>query len=244
MRPQHRPAAGRAPETREQEARAPSVELALPNSPRAPASARAAITAAMAAHLAEAVLADALLVVAELVTNSVRHAHAHPDAPITLRAELRRDVVHVEVLDGGRGGPVARRAPDLKRGGGFGLNLVATLSDGWGVDDVGGTRVWAELARTQHTNGRPSSDRGTAPERTPRDGRRPDGAALLVARAHAAVRRAATACDAATRAHDNARRALERHARLRAQPVPRAGVAPSDTVARQPAASPFPPAAE
>jgi hypothetical protein len=38
-------------------------------------------------------------------------------------------------------------APDLKRGGGFGLNLVHALSRGWGVrrGAVGVTRVWAEL---------------------------------------------------------------------------------------------------
>jgi anti-sigma regulatory factor (Ser/Thr protein kinase) len=243
MRPQDKPAAGRAATARDGIGRAgpvAPVELALANGPRAPASARTAITAAMAAHLSEAVLADALLVVAELVTNSVRHAHADADAPITVRAELHPAVVRLEVADSGNGGSVARRAPDLERGGGFGLNLVATLSEDWGVEHTGGTRVWAELARTtQHTDGPPANDGGTASEPTGHNGARSDTAALLRARAQAAVRHAAAACDAAARAQDNARRAHARRAQLRAQRHRSGGASPFDNAPWPPSASPI-----
>ena len=83
---------------------------------------------------------------AEVVTNSVRHADTAGGAVVTVRAEIRGDALRVEVEDGGSGGSVARRAPDLLHGGGCGLNLVNALSRRWGVVRDAGTRVWAELA--------------------------------------------------------------------------------------------------
>jgi hypothetical protein len=54
--------------------------------------------------------------------------------------------VRFEVTDRGRTGAIARRAPDLQRGGGFGLNVVDVLAARWGVNRDTGTRVWAEIA--------------------------------------------------------------------------------------------------
>jgi hypothetical protein len=54
--------------------------------------------------------------------------------------------VRLEVEDDGRTGSIARRVPDLQKGGGFGLNVVERLSARWGVDRDAGTRVWAEIA--------------------------------------------------------------------------------------------------
>jgi anti-sigma regulatory factor (Ser/Thr protein kinase) len=112
----------------------------------APAAARAAVSAWMAGHVGETLLADAQLVVVELVTNSVRYADAPDDAVVSVRGELRADILRLEVEDGGRSGSIARREPDLQYGGGFGLHLVELLSRRWGVDRDAGTRVWAELA--------------------------------------------------------------------------------------------------
>ena len=100
----------------------------------------------MAGHVSEAVLGDSLLLVSELVANSVRHADAPAGAVVRVRADVRADVLRLEVGDRGSGGSIARRAPDLERGGGFGLNVVDTLSRRWGVHRDAGTRVWAELA--------------------------------------------------------------------------------------------------
>ena len=90
-------------------------------------------------------LEDALLVVSELVTNSVCHSGAS-DGAIVVRVELTGTMVRLEVEDPGRGGVIAPRSPDLD--GGFGLNLVQGLSERWGLERVaaGGTRVWAQLA--------------------------------------------------------------------------------------------------
>jgi anti-sigma regulatory factor (Ser/Thr protein kinase) len=120
-------------------------EVTLTAAPDAPLAAGTAVTAWMAGHVSDTTLADARLVVIELVTNSVRHADATDDAAC-VRAQVRPDVLRLEVEDGGHGGPIARRAPDLKHGAGFGLHLVELLCRRWGVQRDTGTRVWAELA--------------------------------------------------------------------------------------------------
>ena len=149
MRPDQKSAAERTPEAPPAGAMgaclvAP-VELTLPTAIDAPAAARMAVAAWMAGHTGDTLLADAQLVVTELVTNSVRHAVAPADAVITVRAEVRGDILRLEVADLGDSGSIAPRAPDLDRGGGFGLHVVEVLSRRWGVSRGAGTRVWAEL---------------------------------------------------------------------------------------------------
>jgi hypothetical protein len=65
---------------------------------------------------------------------------------VSVRAQVAADVLRLEVEDRGSSGSIARRAPDLQHGGGFGLNLVEALSRRWGVNRDAGTLVWAELA--------------------------------------------------------------------------------------------------
>jgi anti-sigma regulatory factor (Ser/Thr protein kinase) len=120
--------------------------VTLPSAPDAPVAARAAVSVWLAGHVSETMLADAQLLVGELVTNSVRHADAPADAVVTVRARVSFGVVRLEVEDDGRTGSIARRAPDLQDGGGFGLNVVEMLSARWGVNRDAGTRVWAEIA--------------------------------------------------------------------------------------------------
>src|SRR3954454_16742966 len=120
-------------------------EVTLAAAIDAPAIARAGVTAWIAGHVGETMLADIQLLVGELVANSVRHADAPEDAVVSVRAEIRRDALHLAVEDGGSSGSITRRAPDLQHGGGFGLNLVDGLSRRWGVDRDAGTRVWAEI---------------------------------------------------------------------------------------------------
>jgi anti-sigma regulatory factor (Ser/Thr protein kinase) len=94
--------------------------------------------------------ADARIIASELVANSVRHSDAPPGRPIELEVELDADFVKIEVCDAGSGyqrDAVQQRpaGPD----GGFGLLLVAALSDAWGVKGDGGTCAWALLDRTK-----------------------------------------------------------------------------------------------
>jgi len=124
----------------------PPFEFIVATGPTAPGAARAAMRTWTGGSLTDDVLTSALMVIGELVANSVRHALVAADSPIGVHAEMRADVLFLEVADAGTSGAVTPRQPDLTNGGGFGLNLVAKLSRRWGVARVAGTRVWAELA--------------------------------------------------------------------------------------------------
>jgi anti-sigma regulatory factor (Ser/Thr protein kinase) len=122
-----------------------ALQVRLPLDGRAPGAARI-VVGRLRGRVPALVLEDALLVVSELVTNSVCHSGAS-DGAIVVRVELTGTMVRLEAEDPGRGGVIAPRAPDLS--GGFGLNLVQGLCERWGLERVatGGTRVWAQLAR-------------------------------------------------------------------------------------------------
>ncbi len=86
---------------------------------------------------------DLLLLVSELVTNSVKHG-SHPDGIVGVRVDVSAERIRVEVEDGGDG--FAPPAPDEDPiGDGMGLRLVEDLSDRWGVTRSPETVVWFEL---------------------------------------------------------------------------------------------------
>ena len=90
-----------------------------------------------------------LLLVSELVSNSVRHAGMRADECIRLRARVDEDSAYVEVCDAGRSGQVPQKRapqPEVLEPGGLGLFLVDEMADRWGVrrhEDQ--TCVWFEL---------------------------------------------------------------------------------------------------
>jgi two-component sensor histidine kinase len=86
---------------------------------------------------------DLLLLVSELVTNSVKHGE-HPDGIVGVRIEVSSERIRVEVEDGGEG--FAPPSPDQDPiGDGMGLRLVETLTDRWGVAPIPATVVWFEM---------------------------------------------------------------------------------------------------
>jgi serine/threonine-protein kinase RsbW len=93
--------------------------------------------------------ATLLLLVSELISNSVRHAGLREDERIRLRAWRADESAYVEVCDAGRSGRIpAKRDHGLEalKPGGLGLVLVDEMADRWGVacsDDQ--TCVWFEL---------------------------------------------------------------------------------------------------
>ncbi len=98
-------------------------------------------------ELEHEVLEDMRLLVTELVTNSVRHADAAPEAHVRLEVSMGADSVLVVVEDGGSGFAPAARTLDSPEDSGWGLHFVERMSSRWGVNANGHTRVWLELPR-------------------------------------------------------------------------------------------------
>src|SRR3954470_17144422 len=117
-------------------------ELVLPMSSESPRAApEFARTSGCPAHALE-VLDDALLLISELVTNSVLHG----GPPIVLAIECDGEELKVRVRDGLAALPVPRVAGDDDESG-RGLTLVELLTDTWGVEPVSdehgaGKQVW------------------------------------------------------------------------------------------------------
>jgi serine/threonine-protein kinase RsbW len=119
------------------------VDIRVPLTAAAAASIRHAIADALAGHVPNRTVADAQLVLSELVTNSVRHSGLDGDAMLRIAASLAGGVLRLEVIDEGDGAVVVR--PPSIAGGGFGLNVVEMLSRAWGVEREDTTRVWVEM---------------------------------------------------------------------------------------------------
>jgi serine/threonine-protein kinase RsbW len=84
---------------------------------------------------------DAILIASELAANAVPHSRSAGQS-FTVRAEVSRDCIRVEVED--LGGPwLCRQQQDGRHG----LDIVTALASGWGVETSGGCRVtWARVA--------------------------------------------------------------------------------------------------
>ena len=89
-------------------------------------------------------LADAELLVSELVTNAVKYGPA--DEKIRLIVAADTDRTRFTVHDLGLGPLPEMRADNDPAPGGHGLRLVDALADRWGVER-GSIRVWFELDR-------------------------------------------------------------------------------------------------
>ena len=84
---------------------------------------------------------DVLLLVSELVSNSVIHGRQSGPADIEVAVISRPGRVRVEVSDLGPG-----IDPDVAESAtGWGLRLVELLSDRWGIEGPPGGRVWFEI---------------------------------------------------------------------------------------------------
>ena len=115
----------------------------IPRDNRAPAAARRAVEG-LEGTIDPALIPEVKLLVSELITNSVKYGG---EGAITLKVDAEPPrKIRAEVIDHGIGFiPVARDRPATEVGG-WGLSLVQTLSNRWGVHG-GSTRVWFEIER-------------------------------------------------------------------------------------------------
>jgi anti-sigma regulatory factor (Ser/Thr protein kinase) len=124
---------------------APALEHALPKSMEAPAMAREAIRR-LEGQVSAEMVDDATLLVSELMTNAVKYGG---EGGLRLEIDIEADRLRAEIIDQGDGFEPRTRTERrlvLSDEGGWGLHLVESLADEWGVHE-GSTHVWFELRR-------------------------------------------------------------------------------------------------
>jgi anti-sigma regulatory factor (Ser/Thr protein kinase) len=114
----------------------------LPKDPRSASQARE-VLARLTGQVGDRVLADAQLLVTELVANAVQHVSEA--GVISLDIILENGALRVGVGDPGHGFTPRPRRPDSPKDSGWGLHFVDQLSDRWAVEIDGHSQVWFEL---------------------------------------------------------------------------------------------------
>ena len=137
----------------------------LPAQDRSPGTARRVVQNALLHGGLEVLLDDALLLVTELVTNSVVHA----GTDVELHVDIGVGRARVEVVDRGAGAlPVVAGVPGADREGGRGIFLLDALAQEWGTRHfAGGKSVWFTLGVRDRLVSRPRSLRPPAPGPAP-----------------------------------------------------------------------------
>ena len=116
----------------------PRAEVELPVSREAPALARDFLWGSTCVEHHSEVVDDAVLLVSELVTNSVLHG----GPPVVVAVDCDEATLQVRVRDGSPMLPAPRDAASGDENG-RGLALVAEMSADWGVDtEEDGKHVW------------------------------------------------------------------------------------------------------
>jgi anti-sigma regulatory factor (Ser/Thr protein kinase) len=123
--------------------------VALPHAAASATLARRRLVADLRDHgLPPEVIADAELVLAEMVGNAVRHARPLPDGTLCAAWEVAGGSVVVRVTDGGgTTRPTVQRQIDLVEAErGRGLAIVAAVAGDWGAEPTArGLRTWARI---------------------------------------------------------------------------------------------------
>jgi len=119
----------------------------LPFASRSLRTARLELTAFLTQHAVNAAASnDAVLVLAELAANAVRHGAPQADGTFEARWVLRHDTLVLSVLDGGHSGTVHVMHVDQSAVSGRGLAIVDRLADRWWIERDNGTRISAVLS--------------------------------------------------------------------------------------------------
>lgn len=133
------------------EVRVSSVVL-LPYAPSSVAIARQRLSSDLqTSGVFEAAIDDAVLVVSELLSNALRHAHPLPSGMVRVAWLWSDEHIEVAVSDGGAATEPRAGRPTLSSLGGRGLGIVEYVAERWGVRHDGDTTtVWAVLPAPNH----------------------------------------------------------------------------------------------
>ena len=114
----------------------------------APARARRWVRSCLASEPIGSSEADVVVVVSELVTNSVVHAHADSSQLLRITVGRSKDGLRIAVTDGGSETVPHLRDSDAETPGGLGLRIIDRLCMSWGVirSGTGTTEVWCDVA--------------------------------------------------------------------------------------------------
>jgi phosphoserine phosphatase RsbU/P len=115
----------------------------------APKRARAALAATIPPPDLGERYPDAELAITELTSNAVIHAGVEPSRTLEVIIVGDHERVRIEVVQPTTANDVAPVEPRYERGrvGGFGLNIIDSSADDWGVDPGPPGKVWVEFRR-------------------------------------------------------------------------------------------------
>jgi hypothetical protein len=123
-----------------------SISIRIPGGGDAPTRARRWVLSQLEGEIPATAAADAVLLVSELVTNSVVHANVGPRRALIVELTTLDDRLRIAVTDPGSRLRPCLLPSDPETPGGLGLVVVDELCEAWGTwQDVGSTRVWCEL---------------------------------------------------------------------------------------------------
>lgn len=114
----------------------------LPKDPASAACARQ-LLARLTGQVGERALADAKLLVTELVANAVEHVPETGDLSLDVICDRGR--LRIGVGDPGHGFQPRPRRPDSPKDSGWGLHFVDQIAERWAVEVDEHSRVWFEL---------------------------------------------------------------------------------------------------
>ena len=117
------------------------LRFSIAGGPRAPGHARAWLQTA-AAWLPEELERKLVMLISELVNNSVVHGQASERDVIEIEVRATPDGVRAQVSDSGPAFAPRGRTKGIEEPGGWGLVLVERVAQRWGVERAERTIVW------------------------------------------------------------------------------------------------------
>jgi anti-sigma regulatory factor (Ser/Thr protein kinase) len=121
------------------------LRFSVDGGPSAPGHARAWIQTA-AVWLPEELERKLVMLISELVNNSVLHGQASERDTIEIELRTTPEGVRAQVSDPGPAFAPRARTKRVEEPGGWGLVLVERVAQCWGVERAERTSVWFELA--------------------------------------------------------------------------------------------------